>query len=73
MDGKMARKPHRRNNMFRNHLRLAANNHWVQRHVAKGVANQRRKTITGTHNAVWPSCRRGGTALTHIRWYIRSA
>lgn len=40
LDGKMAGQSYGRNNVFRNNIRLVANNHWVQRHVVESVANQ---------------------------------
>jgi hypothetical protein len=43
----MARQSHGRNHVFRHNVRLVADNHRVQRHVVKSVANQRRQTIAG--------------------------
>lgn len=42
LDGKMAGQSHGGDNVFRDNVRLVANNHRVQRHVIKSVANQRR-------------------------------
>jgi len=44
----MAGQPHRRDNVFRDNIRLVANNHRVQRHVVESVANQWRQTFSGT-------------------------
>jgi len=40
LDGKMAGQSYGRDNVFRYNIRLVANNHRVQRHVVKSVANQ---------------------------------
>lgn len=44
----MAGQPYGRNHLFRDHLRLVANNHRIQRHVVKSVANQRWQIVSGT-------------------------
>lgn len=59
VDRKVARQSHGRDHVFRHNVRLAADNHRLQRHVVESVANQRRQTITG-------SC----TSLLRASWII---
>jgi len=48
----MAGQPYGRNHVFRDHVRLVANNHRLQGHVVKSMANQRRQTVAGTFSVL---------------------